>query len=169
MSRITPWLTRTKHAPQILLLGEMHNVPDDISAIEQTLRDFQPAIIAHELLYGDRIAAIDIKRERLDHCGVGKTCDPRLNKDIYKLGVELNCLLVGIDKETQNTFLERELHMVAMVFRLIQEFPKERIAIVVGDTHLRTKKRLFGELSFFSSLMTRNDLHVVRSPYGECP
>lgn len=129
----------------ITVFGETHTDPRDVSRIRNEIIKLSPSVILHELLYEDRCDTDVEIEERLRTCKEGGICDPRLNKDIYRLGKALGCKLIGIDIGFINTKLTlresfelRERHMLKIIETCLVEFKGETIVIVVGDAHLRT-------------------------------
>lgn len=125
----------SRNKTQCLILGEIHTSKQSRAAIEQKIKEFRPDILLHELLYDDFCHTPEDTRQRLRSCRLGSTCDPRLNKDIYQLGLELKIPLLGIDLPQGGTFRERETHMVNKIEGWFNR--GFRMVVVVGDTHLR--------------------------------
>lgn len=126
----------------IYVFGEAHDSFMDIRRIWKRVREIKPKVIMHELLYDDHVKGTAAIRERIRACKIGGICDPRLNLDVYQLGLDTNAELIGIDTDTDaltinDRIREREAHMVKKVKEFINlEGP---IVIIVGDLHLRDK------------------------------
>lgn len=156
----------------IHVFGEMHNDPLDIDRINNEIFKISPDVLLHELLYKDRCNTLfDINR-RLAKCKEGDVCDPRINRDIYLLGKRIGCKLIGIDIDFLDNNLSlakkfkiREAYMLTMINLSLNEFKGQNIAIVVGDTHLRTKHttELGPPSRIYSELSQRNDVIIHRS------
>ncbi len=140
----------------LYIFGEDHFDPSNIERIHSKIKQLKPDYILHELLYSDTCETKKDIQNRLNHCKVDGVCDPRLNKDIYQLGLELNAKLIGIDTDIDKSdslkaqFEKREDHMVNMIDRYID---RGVIVVVVGDTHLRSHRT--GELGRPSPIFTR--------------
>jgi len=125
---------------QIYIFGEAHTSLENIAYIEKRIKEIKPKVILHELLYGDIALTPTVIKSRLDKCDGSGFCDPKLNKDIYELGLLLKAKLVGIDyrvrtRDMKIQFMERERHMVKLIERWSSE--PGPIVVVVGDIHLR--------------------------------
>lgn len=127
---------------ELYIFGEAHTSPENIDYIAKRIREIKPKVILHELLYSDLVITDKVLKERLAKCDGSGPCDPKLNKDIYELGLELKAQLIGIDirirsRDLKIQFAGREEHMVNM----IQRYTKGAgpVVVVVGDIHLREK------------------------------
>ena len=126
----------------VIIYGEIHSNPESVRSIQQAIRKQKPDYILHELLYNDVVSTPEDIRQRLKDCKEGGDyCDPTLNKDVYELGLELGAKLVGIDLAEVDKrdplkiqFQKREKRMV----EVIRKYIGYKVAVVVGDTHLRT-------------------------------
>lgn len=127
---------------KLYIFGEAHHNPENVAYIEKRIREIKPKIILHELLYSDMAITSQVIKERLRICDGSGPCDPRLNKDIYELGLELKAKLIGIDctvksRDLKIRLAEREQHMARMINSYINQ--PGPIVVVVGDIHLREK------------------------------
>lgn len=131
--------------------------------IQQAIREIGPTLLMHELLYEDVCMKKHEIEQRLRMRRNGGLCDPRINQDIYELGLEMDLKLVGIDsndptiyrKPPNVQFSIREAHMLRVIKKYVDVdyYAKPTaIVIVVGDTHLREK--FSKELGNGSPLMT---------------
>ena len=131
---------------KIVAYGEMHDVSSSVEVINKALLKSKPVWLLHELLYDDVALDKNTIRKRLSASRVGGVCDPDLNKDIYQFGYDNDIKLVGIDtaKWDDNTplgvtMIMREEAMVENIKSWLEKILNDRVAIVVGDTHLRAK------------------------------
>jgi len=130
---------------KLYIFGEDHSKLKEITKIDAKIAKIKPDYLLHELLYADVALTKEVIEQRLHHCKEGGLCDPRLNKDIYELGLAHDIKLVGIDLDIDGLthlplaeqFKRRERHMVKMIerYRL-----KGTVCVVVGDAHLRTER-----------------------------
>lgn len=129
---------------QIIALGEAHNSKDSIDSIYAELDKFNPKWILHELLYADVVLNKKEIASRLRNSKSGGICDPDLNEDIYQYGYDNNIKLVGIDKAIVNKewplhrkMTVREDVMVSTIQEWLDKINSDKVAIIVGDTHIR--------------------------------
>lgn len=157
----------------VFVFGEIHSNLEQRKKIEERIREIKPIALLHELLYQDICYKQFAIRRRLAESGPGKLCDPRINDDIYKLGLELKMMLIGIDKEVdprvphKQSFSIRENYMAERVAFLLDNcYPGKPVVIVVGDTHLREKesKELGPPSPFMEFLKSRNNIEIIRAP-----
>lgn len=141
----------------IYIFGESHYDVKNREYIAHRIREIKPKFILHELLYTDVVSSkADIKK-RLNECRVDGICDPRLNKDIYELGLEIDASLIGIDANIRDTdlkrqFTKREAHMLKKINEYLNT-PHD-VVVVVGDIHLRERANLtLGEPSVLNQLV----------------
>lgn len=145
---------------QLYIFGEAHNSPENIAHIADRIRAICPKVILHELLYTDIVTSERVLRERLSRCDGTGPCDPKLNKDIYELGLEVKAQLIGIDVTVRSKRLDqrlkgREAHMLSMIERYLNH--KGPVVVVVGDIHLREKSNpTLGEASILQTLASRS-------------
>lgn len=143
---------------KLYFFGEDHSKLKEIAKIDAKIVKLKPDYLLHELLYADMALTKEVIEQRLLHCKEGGLCDPRLNKDIYELGLANNIKLVGIDLDVNGLthlplaeqFKRRERHMVKMIekYRL-----KGTVCVVVGDAHLRTERSIeLGEPSLIPQI-----------------
>jgi hypothetical protein len=158
---------------KIYIFGESHYNKKSKNLINDKIKQLKPDFLLHELLYEDRAITKKEIKNRLDNSGINKICDPRLNKDIYELGYKYDIPLIGIDLgnlqddlSLKEKFKIREKNMV----NIIHEFyNRGLIMVVVGDTHLRTKKtKELGDISLIQKEF-KNDtkVEIIRSGEGE--
>lgn len=156
----------------IHIFGEAHHDPSDIDRINKEIIRISPTVLLHELLYEDRCDSVEQIDSRLNNCKEGGVCDPRINKDIYLIGKRLRCKLIGIDLDfvdrgltDREKFRIRESHMLTMIKRAITEFEGRVIAVVLGDTHLRSihTKELGPASQINTELSKRRDVVIHRS------
>lgn len=156
---------------KLLLLGEVHNNARQRAEVEAAVREFQPDVLLHELVYEDEVYSTQELNRRIANAGPHQFCDPRLNIDVYMLARDLNIPLLGCDIDklkgpTAETFPKRERRMVATLERALGRW--RRVAMVVGDAHMR-ETSVF-DLGGSSKLMDYVndlafiDLTVVRAP-----
>lgn len=140
----------------IYVFGEAHNNPENVAYINAKIREIKPTVILHELLYSDQALTADVIKQRLRQCKVGGVCDPRLNKDIYELGLEIGTALIGIDTVVRDTdlkrqFKKRETYMLEQIRKYLGS--THNVVVVVGDIHLREQSSLMlGEPSVLNQL-----------------
>lgn len=153
---------------KVNIYGEIHSDRDEVQRIYSEIDKFKPDVLLHELLYEDICLSRDVIKDRLTDCKIGSLCDPRFNKDIYEYGYTNNIPLIGIDKENTNgsikeKFLSREEHMLLSIESYMKKY--SRIAVVVGDTHIRTKRSIaLGESSIIYRTLHHNpNIKFIRS------
>lgn len=84
---------------KLYFFGEDHSKLKEIAKIDAKIVRLKPDYLLHELLYADLALTKEVIEQRLHHCKEGGICDPRLNKDIYELGLTHDIKLVGIDHD----------------------------------------------------------------------
>lgn len=130
---------------KMLIFGEMHNNSQQIRITNSVIEKFKPKYILHEMVPpGDVISPSEAKQRLLDkqylnHLKVEY-------QDVLQLGIKLNATLVGIDAEAvdlndipkniNNEFAIRE-HKMCKHIDQYYALPNCKIAVVVGDSHLR--------------------------------
>lgn len=102
----------------------------------------------------------------------------------FNLGLELGIPVIGIDDwndatyaqdkkgprgvylDCRNSFRIRERKMVSVTNEFL---PKGRVALIVGDSHLRQQRNLvMGETSpLYTTFANRADVTIIRSNHGE--
>lgn len=139
----------------IYVFGEMHFINESVTGIEHKIRSIKPSVILHELAYADKCLTNEVLKDRIKNAKPGELCDPELNIDVYKLALELNAKLIGIDPEVRvrtthkpTVFEHREFEMLKKVREWGSKNPADVICVVVGDTHLRSKGFTDGDLVF---------------------
>ena len=144
---------------KVYIFGEAHTNPENIAYIADRIRAIRPKVILNELLYTDIVTSERVLRERLSRCDGTGPCDPKLNKDIYELGLEVKAQLIGIDITVRSKGLEqrlkgREAHMLAIIERYLTH--QGPVVVVVGDIHLREQSNPeLGEASILQTLAPR--------------
>ena len=144
------------HLPQtlwrfnmVLILGENHSDKHSKTTIQNIIKLWKPNLVLHELLFEDTLTNIKVVEKRLQDCADGHTCDPRINKDVYRLALDLvphGMKFYGIDLDEPSTrltadkfFIKREKHMASEIFKHWSSNKSKRILVVVGDDHLRNE------------------------------
>lgn len=156
---------------KLIIFGENHNVKKEIRYINNFIKKLKPNIILHELAYDDIVLDTATARNRIKNCKINDKCDPRLNKDVYKLAYQLKVPLIGIDKTVQHLlplhkkFEIRENHMIKMI-KKYQNYGRI-VIVVIGDTHLRTikTKELGNESKIYK--IFKDKAIIIRSQYPE--
>lgn len=158
----------------MFIFGENHQNSGNVQHIANRIRQIKPDYILHELLYADRCFTKETIEHRLKNCKDGELCDPRINKDIYKLGLDLGAKLVGIDLDDpeiaklsmKDQFHKREKHMLRLIRGHFNKDRDETVVVVVGDTHLReTETRELGDPSPIMSFAKEHpEITVERAP-----
>ncbi len=135
------------------IFGEQHFNQKSKQYIHHSITQIKPHIIAHELLYEDICMTKQDIINRLSQSDINKTCDPRLNLDVYQLGLQIDAKLIGIDLDKDFThlsleeaFLIREQHMLKKIKEIDSFQENKKIVVVIGEDHLRKN-------SFFSSIL----------------
>lgn len=162
--------------PIVYVFGAIHHAKAYGAAIEKDIRKIEPDIILHELLYEDICRSKADIQNRLTLCRHRAKCDPRINKDVYQLGLDLDAILIGIDSDNPRLhrmqqhmqYRMREQHMLSAIKEHVEKdyARPTKIIIVVNDIHLRTKR--FDKVPFASSLHEyfkgRDNVKVKRVP-----
>lgn len=169
---IRDWLVGELKNNAVVIFGENHTSHTDVEGINYSIRKMEPVVIAHELLYNDDVTGQAAIKDRLRYCRRGDLCDPNLNQDIYQLGYDLDVRLVGIDTHVGNgsklqKMRLREEHMLVKIQALMEHYPDGRIAVVVGDTHLRGMTKAMGTESILQTLKGNKRVSIKRSPNAE--
>ncbi len=140
----------------IYIFGEAHQSTKNVAYINRRITEIKPKFILHELLYSDVALTPSVIKERLDKCKRGGVCDPRLNKDIYELGLSIGAGLVGIDTHVKDTDLKRSFQKrEAFMLDKIRQYMSSGgdVVVVVGDIHLREQySHTLGEPSVLNQL-----------------
>jgi hypothetical protein len=158
---------------RVYIFGEAHNSPENIAYITERIRAIRPKIILHELLYTDIVTNDKVLRERLANCNGTGPCDPKLNKDIYELGLEIRAQLIGIDitvrsKRLAHRLKGREQHMLSMIERYMGH--SGPVVVVVGDIHLREQPNPeLGDASVLQSLNRKATIERCPLELREAP
>ena len=157
---------------KMLILGEMHQDAHGIKVQNKLIEKFKPNYILHEMVPpGDIIDPKEARRKLNDkdvmnHLQIDYS-------DILVLGAKLNCTLVGIDalqssmkntNDIKTLFVIRESKMIQHIDQFYA-LPSVRIAVVVGDTHLRYFKT--NEIGFESPIIKKyindEDTLIIRA------
>lgn len=159
----------------IRIYGENHFNPISINKINDSIKQFKPDILLHELLYEDECLTIDEIKNRLGDCKKGGICDPELNKDIYLIGLELSIPIIGIDNETytkitdlNKQFKLREAHMLQKIQNVIKSDKYNKIAVVVGNIHIRETGE-FGPSVIYEALKPNPKIKFIPFNQKESP
>lgn len=159
---------------KITIFGEAHFEPTSVASIQDQIRKLKPTVIVHEML-GSGIYTVEEARRALETAGLPDSpCDPELNIDVFRLGVELNAKLFGCDlserekqeiahKSLGKQFAAREGRMLEVIHGIAD---KRNMVVVVGDIHLRrTWNRTVGPSAIYQSWEKgRLDATIIRAP-----
>lgn len=161
---------------QVLIFGEIHKDADHIQRVEKIIKNFQPQYLLHEQGIIDKVIDKEMAREMLK-INKGKVINHQMCDISSLLNIVINsdCKLVGIDLEPEvlksiKTYRERFLMRETNMLQRIQQFKnldnKPRIAVVLGDTHLRYfDSVLFGNRSPISAEYHHdNSVLIIRAP-----
>lgn len=158
---------------KMLIFGEIHKDNNGIKKINKIIEKFHPNYILHEMIPpGTIISPLEAKekllnKDYLNHLQVEI-------QDILELSVKLQVPLVGIDadefelkeagKNIQNQFLIRENRMLKHIDQYFA-LPKMKIAVVIGDTHLRffATKELGYQSPITKTYQYDNDTLIIRA------
>lgn len=130
----------------IVIYGENHTKPDEVERIRKDIVMLNPEVILHELYWEDeefyRKILPDVKvlplEDEVDHS----------------------------DLPMAELFSIRERSMLEHLNDAVEKF--DRIAVVIGDTHLRTiETKELGSQSPIVTWAQENDAKIVRSNYKE--
>lgn len=132
----------------IVIYGENHNEYDLVTKIREAIVELNPSVILHELYPSDK----NYYEKYLPNT----VFEPLENE--YTQELETMSL--------KDQFEVREQSMINHLNEAIKQY--ERIAVVVGDTHLRTiETDELGEQSPINNWAKNHDAIIVRSPYKE--
>lgn len=121
----------------ITVFGENHTKYDEVMRIREDILSLNPEVILHELYWEDN--------------------------EFYKK-YNINCIPLE-DDFTDKSFYNRELSMIKHLLKAMKKY--KNICIVVGDTHLRTKKVYDLDLSVFREFLDKIGSEIIRSDYKE--
>ncbi len=131
---------------KIFLYGENHTVSDEVENIREKIIKLNPDVIVHELYWED--------------------------KEFYNK-VLPNTDVIPLEDEVKNNddlilqFKNREDSMIDHLNSVIDK-DYNVIAVVVGDTHLRTiKTKELGDVSPLVKWATDNNAQIIRSSHKE--
>jgi len=137
---------KIKHNKKIVFYGENHTVRDEVENIREQIIKLNPDVILHELYWED--------------------------KEFYNK-VLPNTDVIPLEDEVKDTddlitqFKSRESSMIEHLNSVINK-DYNVIAIVVGDTHLRTiKTNELGNISPLIKWAKDNNAQVIRSSHKE--
>ena len=159
---------------RITIFGEAHFEPSSVASIQEQIRKLKPTVIVHEML-GSGMYTVEEAKKALANAGhPDSPCDPELNIDVFRLGVELNAKLFGCDLSDKNKeeiktrglgyqFSRREGRMLEVIHGIAD---KRNMVVVVGDIHLRrTWNRTIGPSAITTSWEKgRLDATIIRAP-----
>ena len=131
---------------EIIIFGENHFKFNEVTKIRNAVVDFNPDAILHELYWEE----LSFFSQKLPNTPVLP-----LEKEVGKHF-----------KDIKSQFKSREKSMIAHMEKAKRKF--KRIAIVVGDTHLRTiQTPELGDVSPLLKWAMANNAKVIRSNYKE--
>jgi len=130
----------------IVIFGENHTKPDEVDRIRKEIVVFNPEVILHELYWEDE----EFYKKVLP------------DVDVLPLEDEVE----KTDLPISELFSIRERSMIEHLNNANDKYV--RIAIVIGDTHLRTiDTKELGSKSPIVTWAKENDARIVRSNYRE--
>lgn len=154
---------------KMIIFGEMHKDSDSIKRINKIISEYKPNYLLHEMVNpGDIISPKEAKRKLTEKDTVNKLGVDIT--DLYRLAIYNKLTLVGIDEDydlvnkTNNVkkqFILREHKMLEHINQFYA-LDNIKIAVVVGDTHLRflpTKE--LGEKSPIVSQYVNDDMVLI--------
>lgn len=166
-------LSTESKEPNMIIFGESHFQQENVDYINQSILDYKPDVILHELLdnqmYNKSIAEKLIKDNKIENDSGSYI------KDILEVIITLNCKAYGIDRRDDETakskvglalsFQRREEAMVNNIIK----YKSGRTAVVVGDTHLRIEdvKELGGSSPIYKKYKNDSNVIIVRSKNRE--
>lgn len=157
---------------KVNIYGEIHSDRNEVNRIYNEINKFNPDVLLHELLYEDVCLTREAIKKRISDCRIGNLCDPRFNRDVYEYGYDNNIPIIGIDKENaegsvNEKFRVRERHMLEKIEEAMKKY--KRIAVVVGDTHIRTKRSatLGAPSVIYTELRYNPNIKFIRSSHVE--
>ena len=166
-------------AHEVILFGEMHT-PEERDEIERLIKRCH-AVKPFNFLLSEEVGPY----ETFTNPGKLKAIKDKewsISPRSYELGIALNVPVIGIDiwdKEIfkddiyqgdklvncSKSFTTRETHMKSVILQCA--IKRRRIAVIVGDSHLRQQKNpVMGEPSVLTQFFDR-DFLIVRSPISE--
>lgn len=129
---------------KMIIFGEIHKDSKRIKEINKFISEYKPNYLLHEMVNpGDIISPKEAKRHITEKDTVNKLGVDII--DLYRLAQYHNITLVGIDEDYElvnktnniiNQFTLREHKMLEHINQFYA-LDKVKIAVVVGDTHLR--------------------------------
>lgn len=130
----------------IVIFGENHTVPEEVEQIRKKVIMFNPDVILHEMYWEDE----EFYNRYLPHVKV----------------MPLEDEVEQTDLPIKEMFVIRERSMIEHLSDAEAKY--NRIAVVIGDTHLRTiSTEELGDKSPIVTWAKENDAKVIRSSYGE--
>jgi len=142
-------LVSEKNKTEIYVFGETHSHWDEVSRIRNKIVKLKPDIILHELWWEDET----FYKKHLPNTKI-LPLEPS-NTENRK-----------IPKDLEKQFKVRETEMINTIKKVIKKYPDSRIAVVVGDTHLRTIPAVFKHTMLTDYLNSIN-AKIIRSKYSE--
>lgn len=143
--KIEQLMVKSKSTPELIIFGENHFKFDEVSRIRQKVIEFKPDIIVHELFWED--------------------------ESYYKNHLP-DVLVVPLEKEVGESnslkaqFTSREKSMMSHLTRYYRNY--NRIAVVIGDTHLRTiDTKELGKRSPIVQWVRNIGAKIIRRKYQE--
>ena len=142
--RIKDLFSNNQHT-EIIIFGENHFKFDEVSRIRDDVVKFQPEVILHELYW---------EEQRFFSSKLKNTPVLPLEKEVIP------------SPDLVNQFKVREKSMIKHMDIAKRKF--KRIAIIVGDTHLRTiDTPELGDRSPLNRWAIANNAKIIRSNYKE--
>lgn len=163
------------------IFGEMHTTADRVR-IENEIKRLNKQAPFNQIL-SEELGPHSWKRKDQMETAIRNemySIGPRT----LELGIELGCMVVGIDKWDDNTYKDDKKNPdgsysdARRSFRLREEFMCSKIArylsqgnsaVIVGDTHLRTvQTKELGGISLIQQRFADNpNVTIIRAPHGE--
>lgn len=131
---------------KIIIYGENHTKRDEVNRIRKAIVEFKPDVILHELYWEE---------------------EEYFSKHLPNtLLLPLENEVVSDNNSMEEKFSEREQSMLENLEEVTDKY--NRIAVVVGDTHLRTvETKELGKVSPINYWASLNDAKIIRSSYPE--
>jgi len=131
----------------VYIYGENHTIPEEVERIRNAVVRLNPDVIIHELYWEDK----EFYNDALP------------NVDVLPLEDE-----VKYNDDLRSQFEKREVSMVKHLNNVVNDCRYQTIAVVVGDTHLRTiETNDLGNVSPLIKWAKDNNAQVIRSSYKE--
>lgn len=156
---------------KMIVFGENHQNPIMIKHMNKSIETFRPNYILHELAIPEDIVSPKEARRRLNDKNVKNHLDIDIT-DIYTLGAKLNATIIGIDAakyliDQKHDVLSQFVTREAKMMQHIEQFfalPNVKIAVIVGDTHLRyfETEELGYPSPIFKKYVNNDDVLIIR-------